>query len=70
MVPYKFGATITSNWDGFFTSCIEQLSTIIYSYFMKGYFFEIPLATSKNKPSTNFMILALWMTDIFFLPLK
>lgn len=36
IVPYKLGATMTSNCDGVFTNCIAQLSTIIYSYLMKG----------------------------------
>jgi hypothetical protein len=36
-LPYRFGVTITSNWWGLLTSCMQVLSTIISVYSMLGY---------------------------------
>lgn len=68
--PYKLGITITSNYAGFLTNCIQQLSIIISSYLINGYFYATSRCAYKNKPSTNFIILALWTAVTFFLPLR
>jgi hypothetical protein len=35
--PYRLGVTMTSNWCGLLTSCMQVLSTIISVYSMLGY---------------------------------
>ncbi len=68
MSPYRFCMTITSNWFGFITSCMQVLSMILSSLSISGYSFAISLKMDKNMPSDIFKMFALWTQVTFLRP--
>ena len=55
-----FGNTRTSNRSGAWISCMHSASMIRSSNAMSGKSSATSRATSRNNPSENFMMLALW----------
>ncbi len=65
MSPNRLPVTITSNWPGFFTSCIAALSTYMWVSSTSGYSLATSITTSRHSCEVS-STLALSTEQSFF----